>query len=259
MPHHAEMPWLETLLNSGTLAGVCGPGSLGGVMIGAFAMALVGGFGHCATMCGPFVLMQVTQTGADGSGGDGPLLRRLPAALLPGYQAGRFTTYMALGAAAGGLGGGAVALTGFKELTAVLLGLAALVMAACAAKGWLPTLGAAPGLPRGATRLLARMAGGGGTGGGMGARGYRLGLVLGLLPCGFLYAALAAAAATGGALSGALVMGAFVAGTLPALTLVALAGFGLAGRWRAWAVRLAPPVYLVNAVTLGTLAVRILR
>lgn len=267
MHPHADMSFVNGILhsdalNSGVLAGLCGPGTLGAIALAAFVTALIGGFGHCATMCGPFVLMQVTGDDRDRSG---PVLRRLGGALLPGYQAGRYTTYMALGALAGGAGGGVIQVTGLRWLMALLLAVAALAMAGQAVKGWLPARWPARwrGLPAPAFAarlgpLLARLALKGQDGKG-GVRGYRLGLVLGLLPCGFLYAALAAAAATGGAAGGALVMGAFVTGTLPALTLVSVAGFGLASRWRLWAGRIAPPIYLINALTLGSLAVRILR
>lgn len=269
MHPHADMSFANhilnsDLLNSGALAGLCGPGTLGAIALAAFVTALIGGFGHCATMCGPFVLMQVAGDDRDRSG---PALRRLGGALLPGYQAGRYTTYMALGALAGGAGGGVVQVTGLRWLMAVLLAVAALAMAGQAVKGWLPARWPArwrnslPGTAFAARLgpLLARAALKGQGADGSPVRGYRLGLILGLLPCGFLYAALAAAAATGGAAGGALVMGAFVTGTLPALTLVSVAGFGLASRWRLWAGRIAPPIYLINALTLGSLAVRILR
>ena len=66
-----------------------------------------------------------------------------------------------------------------------------------------------------------------------------LGLLLSALPCGLLYAALAAAAASGSALAGGLALLAFVDRTMPALSGAALLGgflrapSGLAGAHRA--------------------------
>jgi sulfite exporter TauE/SafE len=121
----------------------------------------------------------------------------------------------------------------------------------------LPWLAAAvlPGLASRFTRLLARFIGGDRR---FALRGFPLGLVLGFLPCGFLYAALIAAAATGGALAGGLAMAGFALGTMPALVVVGVLGAGAALRWRRFAVRLAGPVFLANALTLGGLAVRAL-
>jgi len=86
--------------------------------------------------------------------------------------------------------------------------------------------------------------------------GYPLGLVLGLLPCGFLYASLLAAAAMGHAVAGALVMASFALGTMPALIAVGVLGSCVVSRWRGFARRLAIPVFVVNAVILGGLAAR---
>jgi sulfite exporter TauE/SafE len=99
---------------------------------------------------------------------------------------------------------------------------------------------------------LLRQASGAGTG----LQGYRLGVVLGLLPCGFLYAALVAAAATGSALAGALAMASFALGTVPGLVALGVLGGAALRRWRGLANAIATPVFLLNAFTLGGLAVR---
>ncbi len=66
----------------------------------------------------------------------------------------------------------------------------------------------------------------------VGFRGYALGLMLGFLPCGLLYGALAAAAASGDPLTGAFAMIAFALGTVPALLAVGLAGHVAGQRWQ---------------------------
>jgi uncharacterized protein len=120
------------------------------------AAALFGGFAHCAAMCGPFVLMQL-EPGA-------PMLHRLARlrrTALPGYQLGRMTTYMLLGAAAGGLGASLVELTAFRRLFAVLLGAAALcfLLQAVARSGLVPRFGAGAKIGERWGVAVARLAG----------------------------------------------------------------------------------------------------
>jgi sulfite exporter TauE/SafE len=55
-------------------------------------------------------------------------------------------------------------------------------------------------------------------------RGVLLGMALGLLPCGLLYAALAAAAASASATAGATLLLAFALGTVPSLLVVTFLG-----------------------------------
>lgn len=242
--HDAHLP--------SALAALCGAGGPLGLFGIAFALCTVGavgGFGHCAPMCGPFVMMQLTEPE-----GRGFALRKLVAGALPGYQLGRLTTYVALGAIMGGLGGSIVALSRFQWVIAALLGLAAISFLLQALKlvfprfapvfpefgGWLARPLAA--LLRGERRIALG--------------GYPLGLVLGLLPCGFLYASLFAAAATGSALAGAIAMAGFALGTMPALLTVGVLSAGAALRWRRVAGRFAAPVFLINATILGGLAAR---
>ncbi|MCO6417904.1 sulfite exporter TauE/SafE family protein [Siccirubricoccus sp. KC 17139] len=210
---------------------------------------LAGGVGHCAGMCGPFVMAQI----ATGGGLEGGALRRLSGALLLPYQAGRATGYALLGGIAGGAGQ-AVAEWAPHGLLALPLGLAAASMLAQGAAR-LPALAPlvpklpVPALPLGAAgRLLAGPPGP--------LRGYALGLLLSALPCGLLYGALAGAAGSGGALAGALAMLGFVLGTMPTL-----AGTALLGRFfaRRFGARLATPaalLLLLNGALLAALALR---
>ena len=86
--------------------------------------------------------------------------------------------------------------------------------------------------------------------------GYPLGVVLGFLPCGFLYAALATTAASGSPLLGALGMLAFGLGTVPALVAVGIAGQAAGRRWQRGVAAAAPAVMLLNAALLTALALR---
>jgi sulfite exporter TauE/SafE len=227
---------------------LCGDG--GGIALALFAAGLIGSLAHCSLMCGPLVLAQVmARLGAIPAGPGGELRRLAGAALLP-YHAGRLLTYAGLGALAAAGAGLLRDLPAARYVGAGLLALAALLLAlqavpragvagfAVAGGGWARRLGP----------LLAAPTGG---------RGLLLGLALGLLPCGLLYAALAAAAATGDPGRGALAMAAFGLGTVPMLAAIALLGEGVAGPWRQRLRRFAPLLLLVNAGWLGVLAVRL--
>jgi uncharacterized protein len=215
-----------------------------------FLTGLVGGFAHCGPMCGPFVL---AQTAAVPSGP--PILGRLAGGLLVPYHLGRLTTYAALGAVAAAIGGAATALAPLRLAVATLLIAAALLFALQAVARFAPGLmlrwGEAPtrrwaGWLAGVARPLLEEPGA--------ARRFALGMVLGLLPCGFLYGATAAAAATGDPLAGAAALAAFGVGTLPSLMLVGLGGTACASRWRHLAGRALAPLFLFNAALLSSLA-----
>ena len=218
-----------------------------GVIGALFLLGLVGSLTHCVGMCGPFVLGQVANRLDHGGAGDISEFGRLQAAALLPYHFGRITTYVSLGAVAAGLSQAVVALTGFNEFLAVMLAIGALLMLA-AALGHLGIggVGAPQGLLRFIRPLFANPSG---------WRGYALGLILGLLPCGMVYGALTLASATGDAVYGALAMAAFGLGTAPMLMLAGFSGALLARRWQAQLRFVTAPLLLLNAATLGYLAV----
>jgi sulfite exporter TauE/SafE len=84
--------------------------------------------------------------------------------------------------------------------------------------------------------------------------GYLLGVALGFLPCGFLYAALAAAASSSNPMLGIAGMVAFGLGTVPALAAVGVAGQAAGQRWQRAVAVVSPVVMLGNAALLATLA-----
>ena len=224
-------------------ASLCAAAPWGGsLMLGLLLAGMAGSTMHCVPMCGGFVLGQA----ADG-------MARLPAArlcewqrirrgaLLP-YHLGRLTTYAGLGAL-GGTAAGRLPWFGFASAGLLLVG-AALFLAHVARV--LPGLDRAPA---GWTRAIARLAQ-------HTSGGYPLGVVLGFLPCGFLYAALATTAATGSPLLGALGMLAFGLGTVPALVAVGIAGQAAGRRWQRGVTAAAPAVMLLNAALLTALALR---
>ncbi|WP_439579737.1 urease accessory protein UreH domain-containing protein [Elioraea sp.] len=224
-----------------------GVGGTAAVAAALFVAGLAGGATHCTGMCGPFVVAQVTSGLAAR-----PTLSRLSAGALAPYHLGRAVTYVGLGAAAGLVSGAIVHGAGFRPVLAALLALGAVLMLAQAVAQLAALLPAAPAgladrVARAAGPLLADPRGG---------RRFLLGLVLGFLPCGLLYGAIAAAGATGSALGGALAMAAFATGTVPALFGVGLAGAFFGRRFLPAARAIAAPMLVVNAAVLGVLALR---
>lgn len=229
----------------------------GNLLVSLFMTGLVGGLAHCTAMCGPFVLSQV---GARLEGVPASRMRewhRLAGAALLPYQVGRLTTYSLLGAVGASLAGSLGSLTGLRWISAVLLGLAALFFIGYA----IPRVKALlPGQGQGERRegwwsrhvgRLARPLFAAPTG----WRGYALGLLLGFIPCGLLYGALAAAASTGDPLAGAFGMAVFALGTMPTLFGVGLAGHVAGTQWRGALVKGAPVLLVLNAAVLSWMAV----
>lgn len=225
---------------------------------------LTGGFGHCVGMCGPFVLAQVG-AGKDG----GPSLVRAGGALLLPYHLGRLTTYSALGAVAGGLSGLMVQVPAYRWLLAAFLAIAALLFLRQGLAGlgrmaprlvhWLPS-GRFSLATRGAARLMGALsrplrplfANP------RGLNGYFLGVLLGFIPCGMVYAALAGAVGSGSAPAGALALVAFGLGTVPSLLTVAVAGRAVGRQFADLAAWVTPPLMLINAALLLSLAFGVL-
>ncbi len=178
-------------------------------LLGFLTLGLLGGFGHCVGMCSPFVLF-VSRRYAPPEGRHPPLAAQL------WYTAGRVVTYAALGAVAGALGG-------LAELGGAFIGLrrgAAFVAGAVLVLWALGSLSSlVPGFSDYGGRLFARLLPKRRAPG----HPFTVGLMLGLLPCGFLYAAVIAAVALGGPLRGAAALVLFGLGTAPALLGVSFA------------------------------------
>lgn len=197
--------------------------TIGIAVAGAFAMGLLGGFGHCLAMCGPLVGAFALAAGPLGT-------RRALAGQLV-YHAGRITTYALLGATLGATGA-------FLDLAGRLAGVQGAVSIAAGVLMILLGLGTA-GVSGALARLEATasarfvglvrglLGGEGGAG-----RLYPLGLALGFLPCGLSLQAFLAAAGTGHPAAGLLVALAFGVGTVPALLLAGWAGAAMGGRAR---------------------------
>lgn len=208
-----------------------------------FLASLLGSL-HCVGMCGGLVTVWA---GADATRG----LARGAGHLA--YNAGRLASYAALGAAAGALGATLDLAGRFAGVQRAALGISGVLILAWGSYALLQALGvrlpSAP-VPGWLSRRVGR---------GIGAvrsrppavRAGVIGLLTGLLPCGWLYAFVVTAAGTGDGLHGALMMAVFWLGTLPALGAV---GFGvqvLAGPLR----RHVPAMCAIALMVVGLLTV----
>lgn len=201
--------------------------TLGGVL----AASVLGSL-HCAGMCGPLVSVaaapvKLTRGGEAVERNDRGWWRSAGMsglALATTYNVGRLVTYLVLGAGAGAIGGafdfggrlvgvqrGAIAVSG-----AILIAMGVIMLL----EYWGVRVRAVSGSGAGAlARTLARVQ--------VKAKNVRapvraglLGLMSGLLPCGWLYAFVVAAGGTGHVVDGMLVMLAFWVGTVPVLTVL---------------------------------------
>ncbi len=217
-----------------------------GLPVSLFFAGLAGSLLHCVGMCGPFVLGQVMSDAERGAVGAYGEWRRLAGAALVPYHLGRFTTYTSLGALAGAATTLSASTPVFGWLSGALLVVAAGLMA-------LQAFGLSTGARSPLAAGLAHLAGPLSVSHRPAAR-YALGVVLGFLPCGLLYGALAAAGGTASARQGALAMAAFACGTVPALVAVGWGGLFIRRRLRDVARWIATPLLLANALLMLSLA-----
>ncbi len=175
-------------------------------LLGFLMLGLLGGFGHCIGMCGPFVLYISRRFGT-------PEASRAAILGQQGlYGLGRMLTYAGMGIAAGALGQAvdmAGSMLGFQRVAAVIAGGLLILYALLSLIDLLPFLASTGGslFARVARRLRERSPN----------NALLTGILLGFLPCGLVYSAVIAAAAQGGALKGGLGLLLFGVGTLPAM------------------------------------------
>lgn len=207
-----------------------------------FIIGLVGSV-HCIGMCGGIVGALSSAPGAQSTPQRvipiSSMLRQQAGTVLA-YNAGRIGSYMAAGALAGGLVGGALALTKIAALQTGAYWLANLMLVALG----LYLMDLWHGLARleAAGQFLWRR---------LQPlfkpllpmdnpwKAFALGGLWGWLPCGMVYSVLLTALLSGSALKGALVMLAFGLGTLPTLLSLGLLGARLRQRMQRRGVRLA--------------------
>lgn len=227
-------------------------GPFDAAVYGSLFIAGIAGSLHCLGMCGPILLAfsQVAAGGvADGRSRLASGVGRTADSLL--YHAGRVWTYGLLGFVAGLIGAqarGAAAVVGWQRPLAVSAS-ALVLVAGMAALGLLPGLRLPFSMPAGCAALAGRW---GWLGTLVRARSplarLLLGAVMGLLPCGLVYAMLVVAAGLRTPVESALGMIVFGAGTTPALTALLVAAGAAPARLRARSPRLAAGLLVVVGV-----------
>lgn len=178
-------------------------------MLAGLAFGFLGSF-HCIGMCGPIALALPA-----------PFTEHIPFVISRIiYNMGRVVTYTVLGGMVGFFSR-IVSIGGYQQGLSIAVGLILLLIPAW--RKLRALLDRAGSLPR---RLAANITGrikdlfGSGSSGSL----FLIGLLNGLLPCGFVYMALATAATSGGIEPSLLFMAAFGFGTIPAMLGVSLAG-----------------------------------
>jgi hypothetical protein len=202
-----------------------------------FALGIAGGM-HCAQMCGPLAIAVTAP------------LHATPAPIrtlaVGAYHAGRILTYTGLGATAGLLGRSITELAMWKSTAAVVAGIlmvfAGVVMFGIFRRPALVQIEERGWLSRTAGRMLLTASVPGKLGTGM---------LLGLLPCGLIYAALLKAMGSGDWLAGGATMVGFgIATSLPLL------GMGLvSGVWMRKHAALGMKLTAIAIVLMGAMLV----
>ena len=181
---------------------------------------------HCVGMCGPLALALPGKRAAR--------WRYLTERML--YNLGRAVTYVLLGAAVGILGR-LVALGGYQQAISIFVGG---LMILAATVPWVQrrfqTLEQWTSQWMGkVVQSIQALYRRGGAGAMLG-----IGLLNGILPCGFVYAGLGTALTAGSVGTSMLFMGGFGLGTIPAMFAMSTAGRWLPTRWRRRLTRLVP-------------------
>lgn len=216
----------------------------------AVAIAGLVGSLHCAGMCGPIAALAsgASQRCDSATGCES---KRRPRGMTACYQAGRLLTYLIIGLVAGSLGaaldlGGN--LIGWQRGAAWLAGLTSVgIGAAVLVRMWWGKYFHLP-LPKFLTQIIVSVRKLSATWSPR-RRAWALGMVTGLLPCGWLYTFVLVAAGTGTPWSGMLVMGLLWAGAVPVLVSLGLSAGFLAPRLSRHATWITALIVILVGVT----------
>jgi len=204
-------------------------------LVAVFFIGLATGFSHCIGMCGPFVLTYTLKLSKNSAVVQPSYWQQFYPHLL--YNSGRLLTYVFLGQLFGLLGQTLSNVVAFKSFQGGLIIFAGMVMVLFGIQmtGLLPKL--QPDTFWGVGKftnmvqsMLNRV---------NSNNVFGLGVVLGFLPCGVLYAAFAKAAATQTIWGGGLTMLAFGLGTFPAMILTGVTAHLISSRLRTTLYRIA--------------------
>ncbi len=229
------------------------------LIISLISLGFFGGFTHCVGMCGPFVLTQVSNRLQKTSLENFSEFKRLKnLALLP-YHLGRISTYALIGFFCAFFTKNIQNFIGFRIFSAIFLLLAATIFLNLFFDGRLQIAGkirlrfkskflenAASFFSKKISVLFLNP---------QGLKGYFLGMILGFIPCGLLYAAFLIAGAFASPLLAGIGMIFFGISTFPSLFLTACGGhvFSKVPEFKF----IAKAVILLNVITLILMAVKL--
>lgn len=203
---------------------------------------------HCAQMCGPIVVTYSLASIQD-QNATRSRWASLPSHLA--YNAGRILTYTLLGALAGLLGQSMTwmgRLAGFSHTASIVAGVT-MIVGGIAMMGWLPAIASLGQSSAAVTSRFLRPLRELLTSPKL-SRRFALGLALGFLPCGLIYAALVKSLAAGSAIGGAISMLAFGIGTAVSLLAIGLLSTSFRGRLVRWSSQIAASAVIVMGAVL---------
>ncbi len=234
------------------------------IIISLFTLGLFGGFSHCASMCGPFVLTQVGNRLNKIDINQTTNFKKLSnLALLP-YHFGRITTYCFIGFISSFLSINLRNIIAFKGLAGFILIIAALIIFnSTIAKIKLPfkipprTMNKDLQinflffhlLEKKVKNLLNSL-----FLNPTGFKNYFLGILLGFIPCGLLYGAIATAVSLDNKITATLAMFAFGVGTIPSLFITACGGYWFFNGLKNHLKLFTKIILLINVITLLIMA-----
>jgi len=212
--------------------------------IAVFLIGLLGGFSHCIGMCGGFVFTYSVKINEKESGLQPKFWRKLLPHIM--YNSGRLLTYTFLGEIFGFLGGTIgfiMSVRNFQGGLQILTGVFMVVLG-LELGGFLPVKSREyfPGLNTFKSvvgNLFNRV---------NRRNVFGLGLVLGLVPCGLVYAVGAMAAATESILGGMLTMLVFGLGTFPAMVITGITSGWLSAKLKSRLYRIASILIIIMAI-----------
>jgi sulfite exporter TauE/SafE len=215
-------------------------------LVALFTIGFLGGFGHCIGMCGGFVMTYTLKLQTNETLQHPSRWQTISPHLL--YNAGRVFTYVVLGQIFGLLGstlGVVLAIRDFQgilELFAgaimMLMGLDLAGLLSAGGSDSFPGISSFKKLVHNMFNRVNRK------------NIFVLGMVMGLIPCGLVYAAGAKAAATQSMVGGMLSMLAFGLGTFPAMVITGLAVHLISAKLRRILYRVAAfMVFLLGVLT----------
>lgn len=215
-----------------------------------FLGAIVGSLTHCVGMCGPFVIAQASGFKTPEGAQPETWYRRL---LLP-YHFGRLTTYTILGITTSAISVPLLHIPALRILSSLLLIFAGILFLASAFSQLFPIKYFninfnLCGTPRWIMKFVVPLLPSHSLWG-----GYLLGILLGFLPCGLVYAAIAAVAATGNILESAFGMIAFAVGTMPVLMVMSMSGKMLRNKQYSWIKPASAILMACNSIVLFAMA-----